>query len=96
MNPFPCYQCGLCCQNVHRSTQTAFLDRGDGVCKHYQMDSKQCGIYEQRPDICRVDRQYALHYARHYTWDEFIAVNLKVCAWLEEISQPQPNPKEGS
>lgn len=30
------------------------LDRGDGVCKHLLDDKQTCGIYEDRPDICRV------------------------------------------
>jgi len=86
VTPFPCHQCGLCCQQVHRSAQTAFLDRGDGTCRHYQVASKRCAIYEQRPDVCRVDRQYALHYAERCTWDEFVAANLQVCAWLQEVA----------
>jgi len=89
MKPFPCTQCGLCCQNVHRSVQTAFLDRGDGTCRHYHAASKQCSIYDTRPDICRVDRQYALHYRHDYTWDEFVEANLRACAWLDTITQPQ-------
>jgi len=84
-NPFPCHQCGLCCQNVHRSAQTAFLDRGDGTCRHYLAASRQCAIYEQRPDICRVDRQYALNYSQEFTWDEFVEANLRACARLAEM-----------
>jgi len=87
LRPFPCDQCGLCCQNVHLAAQTAFLDRGDGTCRHYQANSKRCAIYEQRPDVCRVDRQYVLHYAPCCTWDEFVAANLRVCAWLQELEQ---------
>jgi len=83
VEPFPCTQCGLCCQNVHRSAQTAFLDRGDGTCRHYQAANKQCTIYDSRPDICRVDRQYALHYYNAYTWEEFVEINLRACTWLE-------------
>ena len=83
---FPCTQCGLCCQHVHLSDETRFLDRGDGTCRHYDAAGKACTIYAERPDICRVDRQYALRYARLYTWDEFIAANLQVCSALEKLS----------
>ncbi|MFJ3683331.1 YkgJ family cysteine cluster protein [Pseudomonas sp. NPDC090208] len=79
MQTFPCYQCGLCCQNVHLAEQTRFLDRGDGTCRHYVEGSKHCSIYDDRPDICRVDRQYQMHYAERYTWNEFVELNLQVC-----------------
>lgn len=81
--PFPCTQCGLCCQNVNLAAETQFLDRGDGTCWHYDASSKGCGIYADRPDICRVDRQYRLHYAGQHSWDDFVALNLAVCDTLQ-------------
>lgn len=86
MDTFPCTQCGLCCQHVHMSDETRFLDRGDGTCRHYDAADKSCTIYAERPDICRVDRVYALRYARQYTWGEFVSVNLRVCAHLESLT----------
>ncbi|WP_304350228.1 YkgJ family cysteine cluster protein [Comamonas testosteroni] len=83
MHSFPCTQCGLCCQRVHLSDETRFLDRGDGTCKHYEAASKKCSIYEERPDICRVDRMYALHYHRQYVWKEFVALNQQICTNLQ-------------
>ena len=84
---FPCTQCGRCCQNVHLSDETLFLDRGDGTCKHYDAENKACSIYTERPDICRVDRMYALRYAHLHTWDEFVALNLRICEHLESPSK---------
>jgi len=89
MQTFPCTQCGLCCQHVHLADETRFLDRGDGTCRHYSAASRQCTIYADRPDICRVDRQYALHYARLYNWEEFVALNVQVCRQLEAQSEKQ-------
>lgn len=80
---FPCTQCGLCCQHVHLAAETRFLDRGDGTCRHYDVASKHCTIYTERPDICRVDRQYSMNYARQYTWEEFVTVNLQACTLLQ-------------
>lgn len=80
---FPCSQCGLCCQQVHLASETRYLDRGDGSCRHYDHLSKFCSIYDKRPDICRVDLQYEKTYSRQYTWDEFIAVNLEACEFLQ-------------
>lgn len=80
---FPCTQCGLCCQHVYLAEETRFLDRGDGTCRHYDSANKGCSIYVQRPDICRVDRQYALRYTKQYTWNEFVALNLQACELLQ-------------
>jgi Fe-S-cluster containining protein len=86
LQPFPCTQCGLCCQHVHLADETRFLDRGDGTCRHYDADTKSCTIYTVRPAICRVDQMYTLHYVRQYTWDEFVALNLQVCANFQLLS----------
>ena len=56
------------------------------MCRHYGVGGKSCAIYTERPDICRVDRMYALHYMRQYTWDEFVVLNLQVCVNLELLS----------
>ncbi|MFJ5485390.1 YkgJ family cysteine cluster protein [Pectobacterium actinidiae] len=81
-NAFPCSQCGLCCQRVNLAQETRYLDRGDGTCRHYDAASKECRIYHQRPDICRVDLQYQLNYIHLYSWEEFVALNLSVCRQL--------------
>ena len=83
MQPFPCTRCGSCCQYVHLSDETRFLDRGDGTCRHYDASSRSCAVYSERPLICRVDRMYALRYADQYTWEDFVALNLRVCANLD-------------
>lgn len=94
MRPFPCTQCGLCCQHVHLAEETRFLDRGDGTCRHYDAASRGCTIYAERPDICRVSRQYELSYAQQYTWEQFVTLNLKACELLQKGSatrQPAEN-----
>lgn len=83
LQAFPCSQCGLCCQHVHLAVETRFLDRGDGTCRHYDELSKLCSIYDERPDICRVDLQYERNYAQQYSWDKFIEVNLVACELLQ-------------
>ncbi len=91
MRAFPCNQCGLCCQHVHLATETRLLDRGDGTCLHYDAASRRCSIYAERPDICRVDRQYEQRYAQQYSWDAFVAVNLQVCTFLQTQQNRKPN-----
>ncbi len=79
---FPCVKCGLCCQRVNLAEETFFLDRGDGTCQYYNAASKGCSIYDDRPDICRVDLQFQLNYTQLYTWEEFVVLNLTVCQRL--------------
>lgn len=80
---FPCTQCGLCCRKVHFALETRELDRGDGTCKHYNDLTRLCTIYKDRPDICKIDMQYAINYANQYTWKEFIDLNRLVCVQLQ-------------
>jgi Fe-S-cluster containining protein len=53
---FHCDRCGLCCRLLTGIPQLAAFDRGDGVCR-YLVDNL-CSIYENRPDICNVDKMY--------------------------------------
>ena len=87
LSTFPCVQCGLCCQHVNQAEETRFLDRGDGTCLYYNNASKLCRIYDDRPDICRVELQFQLNYAQRYTWGEFLALNLIVCKQLIEADK---------
>ncbi|MFN3430435.1 MAG: YkgJ family cysteine cluster protein, partial [Candidatus Sericytochromatia bacterium] len=52
---FRCTQCGECCRRVSASEVTRPLDRGDGVCRHFDEATNGCAIYETRPLTCRVD-----------------------------------------
>lgn len=38
-----------------------------------------------RPDICRVDKQYNLNYKDLFKWDDFVKLNLDVCNQLAEV-----------
>ena len=80
---FPCDQCGLCCQHVSLSDETAWLDRGDGVCRHYDEKTKLCEIYETRPLICRVREQYDLRFKSLFSWQDFVELNLEACRQLK-------------
>lgn len=81
---FPCTKCGLCCRNVGNSVLTKFLDRGDGICIHLDLQTNLCKIYEQRPQICRVDEMYKNYFATEFSWQEFCNLNLKACEQLQK------------
>lgn len=82
--PFPCTSCGECCRRVHLSEQTAFLDRGDGVCRHFDDESKLCTIYETRPLVCRVEDYYRLHLADQIEWADFVTLNVEICRQFQQ------------
>ncbi|WP_439259257.1 YkgJ family cysteine cluster protein [Lonepinella sp. BR2930] len=82
LTPFPCNACGKCCQRVYLSEETAYLDRGDGTCQHFDDHSHLCTIYDKRPLVCRVEEYYKQNLSHIYQWDEFVKMNLKVCDLL--------------
>jgi len=84
---FPCSGCGLCCQNIAGIKELQSHDRGDGICKYFDFETKGCSIYEQRPLICQVDGMYAQKYAKEYTQEEFYRLNANVCNALQEQYQ---------
>lgn len=84
MNAFPCSACGLCCRRVHLSEQTAFLDRGNGVCRYLDTVSNLCSIYEIRPLVCQVKEYYQVYLKDTINWDDFVKINLEVCHQLQQ------------
>lgn len=81
---FPCFACGKCCQKVGEREQAIFLDRGDGVCRHFDDATHTCKIYASRPLICRVEDYFDTYASHIYSWEEFIEINLSVCHKLNE------------
>jgi Fe-S-cluster containining protein len=65
--------------NVHLAEETLYLNRGDGICVNFDVGANLCTIYDNRPDICKVDLQYKKNYSDQFTWDEFIQLNIAVC-----------------
>lgn len=89
IEPFPCSGCGLCCRNVDKAEETRGFDRGDGTCRHFIDLTRTCGIYDDRPDICRVDRQFAQRYASSMSWYDFVALNVRACEMLQALPDSQ-------
>lgn len=81
---FPCTSCGLCCQNISNIAELKSYDLGNGTCKYFDKVNNLCTIYENRPDICRVDKMFNLVYSNEFTQEEFYIGNAKVCNELQE------------
>ena len=87
---FPCIACGACCRNLIHSPLYADLDRGDGICRHFDISTNLCRIYETRPKICRVSEMFEAFEDR-LTWEEYVDLNLQSCHDLRSRAHtPEP------
>ena len=81
MKSFNCTECGLCCTKVGgiiqnlgeadpkiRAAYAEFPFKFDqeGVCEKYDPKTKHCTVYNDRPDICNVDKMYYKVYHKIY------------------------------
>jgi Fe-S-cluster containining protein len=82
LGSFPCTGCGLCCQNIGHIPQLKEFDLGNGVCKF--LKNSQCEIYENRPDICQVDKMFELEYHKEFSKTDFYQVNANACNSLQK------------
>ena len=81
---FPCTSCGLCCQNISKIKELKEFDLGNGICKYFNCIDNSCMVYDNRPDICSVDRMFEIEYNKYFTREEFYIENAKVCNNLQE------------
>jgi len=80
---FTCKKCGACCRSLDKSPLYAELDGGNGTCKHLRKDGL-CGIYKDRPILCRVDEGYKAFFAGMMTLDEYYERNYDSCIKLKK------------
>lgn len=83
MNKFKCDACGECCRHIDRIPQLNEFDNGTGVCIH--LKGNLCDIYENRPEICRVDAMYEKYYSEQYGKDDFYKINELACQELKKM-----------
>lgn len=82
---FKCDMCGECCRHIDRIHQLKLFDTGNGTCK-YLKDSL-CSIYENRPDICRVDYMYEKFFLLKMSLDEYYHLNAIGCVELKSLQK---------
>ena len=74
---FLCSQCGACCRNV---SHLDLPQDKNGICDHLDQESNLCTIYDNRPDICRVDTLYENYFKKFkMSKKEFYIRNTSVC-----------------
>lgn len=82
-NMFKCDKCGLCCENLKMSSLYKELDRGDGICKNYDVNTKLCKIYFKRPLICNIDEIYYKYFQDILTLEQYYELNYEACNKLK-------------
>lgn len=80
---FKCDQCGDCCRSLYQSHLYAELDCGDGMCIY--LEGNLCGIYEDRPLLCRVDECYTVFYQDLMSIEEYYRFNYESCKILKQM-----------
>lgn len=82
---FPCNKCGLCCRRVSGIQE---LNRGDGTCRHLDEKTNLCTIYDQRPDMCRVDLMISRSDPK-FSRDDYYKLTAAVCrSWQMDAGFP--------
>lgn len=69
--------------NLKMSELYSDLDRGDGICKYFDLNSKLCSIYENRPDKCNVDKIYDDFYKDKISREQYYELNYRACRLLK-------------
>jgi hypothetical protein len=80
---FYCDKCGLCCQRLNASDIYKDMHNGNGICYHYDADTKLCTVYEHRPIVCRVDDFYDRYLKNVISLDEYYRLNYESCLKLK-------------
>lgn len=83
---FKCEKCGACCRAVGKSEVYQHLDRGDGICRHFNSLKNECSIYNDRPLICRVDEGYERWFCNQMSLVEYYNLNYQACKLLRSGS----------
>lgn len=64
----------------------ADLDRGDGICKYFDVESKLCLIYNNRPDKCNIDKMYIKYFKKEVSLEDYYQLNYVACKKLKDES----------
>lgn len=71
--------------NLSESQLYCDLDRGDGICRYFNCETKLCNIYDDRPDKCNVDMLYELYFKKIMAKEEYYKLNHEACRKLKKV-----------
>lgn len=80
---FICNQCGNCCRNIGKTGLLKEFENERGECIHLTNDNR-CDIYDNRPDICNVNKMYDIYFHHYMSFEEYIQQNVEICHRLNQ------------
>lgn len=80
---FNCDMCGQCCKSLHNNPLYSDLDRGDGVCRHYDIVTHRCQIYDTRPLKCNISAYYNKYLKSIMSKEAYYEANYRICKELK-------------
>ena len=84
LESFECTKCGACCKSIAHIDELNDYHSGDGVCRHLDIATNECKIYDKRPLVCRVDEMFEKYFSSVLSKAEFYRLNAKCCNILQE------------
>ena len=84
LESFECTKCGACCKSIAHIDELKDFDSGDGVCRHLDIATNECKIYDKRPLVCRVDEMFEKYFSSVLSKAEFYKLNAKCCNILQK------------
>ena len=86
---FTCTSCGACCRRVWGTKDFPYALNAMGACEKLDTKTNLCTIYDLRPDICKVDKQYEAT-DKTLTRKEYYRLNNQICnKWIKEDNMPK-------
>lgn len=70
--------------NLKMSELYSDLDRGDGICLFFNMKTKLCTIYNDRPEKCNIDKMYIKYYKDKMSLKQYYELNYEACRRFKE------------
>ncbi len=82
---FQCSGCGCCCSRVGKAIANMkslgfpYEAKEDGSCTMLD-ENKQCKVYDDRPEVCSVDRMYEKYYKEMFeNKKDFYTMQSEIC-----------------
>jgi Fe-S-cluster containining protein len=81
---FNCSGCGACCKRIglqkdkFKELNFPYAVNEKGWCEMLDENNK-CKVYDNRPEICRMDKTYDNYFSKLMTRAEYYTVNTKLC-----------------
>ena len=87
---FPCERCGMCCTFCDLHADLMQFDSGEGICIHLKNTPDllaECAIYENRPDICNVEKTFKNK--NETDWEKYLQLNKGACAYTRNFKKEE-------